>query len=718
MASTEQVVESILELLSGEAEGLEIAQIVRQLLEIYDDLSPRGVRNLVNEMADDGRVVKLRRSALGPGAPPFAYYHQDRVPRQLSLFEALNGVAQVNVTSKSKIELEELLPEDRERIYNARSVLGNIASSHINQDHFARAIIEIAPTLGEENPTELILGMTQWVVGNLNDLGLEMRRSFQTGKLKEADALARTLEHRLTWAKQYLQRLWRFDRPTAGLAGGILDLPSRPREFIEGEEITISFNVEAARTRLAKRIIGGKLFELRKTSPDLHKSAAGTDASVADIYLDHSQGSFIPPDPISVMTAAASQITRLDGAAYEFQDFDIFPDELRQYEDYMAAVEGLVISPLLRQILPERDFKHTRSAAMELRQYTEDIRVILRQARWRPIGQSVALGIIPKTTLLIRDGRLFPLVHRINDYEADGLYGSIVRREIEAFSYVVHNALAGPGGPIVYGAAVKSPQMSWLAPLVFWYLHDKEYKIDGQVVVSDDDIFRVPFNDTAISHLLFLGKAKTVEDFEQGYSFVTCRVIRRFSDIAFASEGSITIRLNDGGIRAVNEDDEDDWLEFFRQRVADKRERYEEVILEANDYQHFLYLCAHIGVAMFYAAPLVVYEPLVREDGEGAHFLLPRLETAVDLQRFDRSTDQCLEGILSWLTYGGWDQDHAHTQLEFDTGNTGDKGMPILVPDVLVLAHEAVTFARSLLGEEVEDEIRMLVSELRRRLRH
>jgi hypothetical protein len=115
---------------------------------------------------------------------------------------------------------------------------------------------------------------------------------------------------------------------------------------------------------------------------------------------------------------------------------------------------------------------------MELRQYTEDIRVVLRQARWRPVGQSVALGIIPKITLLIRDGRLFPLVHRIQDYESDGLYGSIVRREIEAFSYVVHNTLSGPGG--VVWCRRQSP--SYLAgSLVLWYLHDRTTESLGKL---------------------------------------------------------------------------------------------------------------------------------------------------------------------------------------------------------------------------------------------
>ena len=71
--------------------------------------------------------------------------------------------------------------------------------------------------------------------------------------------------------------------------------------------------------------------------------------------------------------------------------------------------------------------------------------------------------------------------------------------------------------------------MSWLAPLMFWYLHDKNHQVDGSSAVSEDDVFRVPFNDTAISHLLFLGMANTFENFAQDYSFTTCLVIRQSS---------------------------------------------------------------------------------------------------------------------------------------------------------------------------------------------
>jgi hypothetical protein len=70
--------------------------------------------------------------------------------------------------------------------------------------------------------------------------------------------------------------------------------------------------------------------------------------------------------------------------------------------------------------------------------------------------------------------------------------------------------------------------------------------------------------------------------------------------------------------------------------------------------------------------------------------------------------------MLAWLALGGWEFDHAHNPTGFDTER--NDGIPILVPDVVVPAHETVTFARDQVGEEVEDALRQLIAELRKRV--
>jgi len=499
-----------------------------------------------------------------------------------------------------------------------------------------------------------------------------------------------------------------------------LELPSQAKRFrLYGE--TAKLDEKKAREQLKKRIFGDRLIQEQLLPTDLHKSAAGTDASVADLFLEHTAGSFIPPDPVIVPCSAAALVTNSkNGFTDEYQDFDIFPDKLREYDDHTAAVNGLVLSATLaRNFVEESNLQHTRKAAMDLRQYLQDFRIATKQADWRPMGDSPELGTKNRPKLIMRDGRIFPLVHRLRDYETGGLYGQIVRSEIEIFQQVFHNTLLGSGLDTVYGAAVKNPGMSWLAPLVFWYLYSNKSPVDGRVAVSNaEEVYQYPFADTAVSHLLFLGVAKNASNFSPERLFITCRVLRRFSDIALEAEEMSPIISQGDEIRRVRENTLKDWKEFIEQHIAKKRKHYQSNNLDIDDYESFIYLCSKVGVSMCYAAPTSAYEFLSRNSSVSAHFLLPRLEVAINMDRLesDREHEQeCLDGLLSWLAAGHIELDRSHTQSGFDTGNP-EHSLPILVPDVIVRAHEAATFTRDKLGEEVQDKIRALIAELRKRV--
>ena len=247
---------------------------------------------------------------------------------------------------------------------------------------------------------------------------------------------------------------------------------------------------------------------------------------------------------------------------------------------------------------------------------------------------------------------------------------------------------------------MKSPEMSWLAPLVFWYLHVHKSKIDSSLVIPDEEeVYRARFADTAVSHLLFFGLAKKKETLPPGVSFVTFRAVRRFSDIALEGDESFPLLLPDGdnGERRLDEDEQCDWEAFLQRRVLEHRRRRRENTLDVGDYAPFVYLCANVGVAMCYAAPVGHYGPLVAAGtGEGAHFLLPRIEVAVMTKAPDKG-EVHLRTLLTWMATGGGEFDHGHTHPAFDTGR--EPGLPILVPDVIVAAHEAATFARDKISE-------------------
>lgn len=712
----ESLVQSILGILKEETLGLEVSEIIVRLNGVDGNLSARSFRNLLSRLEREKKVIKQKRQRKTPGAPPFVYFHPDNTPRQLGFFDEMPGVESYRIQTKTEFEKKQLDPEELKKeeravaVLEGDSVLERIAESHVVEEAYARAIIEIAPRLAAENPVEMLILLARWTVADLNRLGDIAQEAWRRGDTDKAEEVSADLEIRLMWARRYFQRLLRLDRGLEDVAPVML-LPAHAKKFRSGERADL--DEDEARRRLELRVRGDRIADILTLPTTVHTSVVGTDASVADIFLEHARGSFIPPDPVSVMTAAAAMKTRSQDATYEYQDFDIFPDQLREYKEHTAAVNGLVISPVLKNILPEADFKHSRLASMDLRQYHQDLRTAQKHSNWRPVGESPMLGIKPKVSMILRDGRLLPLVHRIKDFEDDGLYGQIVRNQIEQFAMTVTQIFSRVLGDIVYGSAVKSPEMSWLAPLVFWYLHINEVKVNGRPVVSDNEVARHPFPDTAVSHLLFLGLMKQKGSTPDNSVFVTFRVLRRFSDIAVESLPPV---VEEKGIfRLINEDSLEDWEKLIEQRVKEHLRQHKEGMLEPEDYSPFIYLCSRVGVSMVYAAPCAAYVTLLENDAEGAHFLIPRLEVIAQMDDLGREQGH-LESMLSWLSTGGCQLDDNHTQTRFDTGDR-EGGLPVLVPDVVVLAHEAATFARDKLSEEIQDEIRARIARLREWLR-
>lgn len=715
--------ERIIALLDGEANGLGVSQIVERLQGANGRLSPRAVRDVLNEMAESGRLVRVRRSSSVRGAPPLLYYHPRHTAIQLAL-ELVPGLEDFKIQSRPQIEEQDLDPEERDRQARSHSVMHRLAEVHVEGDRIAQDIVDIAPHLAEEDPVELIVAMARWVRNDINGLGDEMHRLRAAGEMREAETRARELEVRLHWAKRILQRFFRLHRGAEGLPG-IFEFPDRARRWTRGtREATL--DEERARTLLRARVVGTRVLEVIELGDVGHTQVAGTDASVADVYIEHPQGSFVPPDPVSVMTAAAAlQVRQHGGDRLEYQEFDIFPDRLSEYGDTDAAVEGLVLSPSFRNVLPEEDFKHSRMAAMDLRQYYEDLRIGTQTAKWRPMGEAPTLGQKLAPTMVIRDGRLLPLVHRLRDYDHGGLYGEIVRGEMARYARALLNIVDGPNRT-VYAATVKSPELSWLSPLVMWYLLTRGATArDGQL--SAEDVYKAHLTDTAVAHLLFLGLAKTLDGCIEGRAFRTFLMIRRFSDIAVCDDGALPVVESDGEPRAIDENDEEEWEAFIREHIEDRERAYRAGregadALDLSEYATFINLCCHAAVAMGYMAPSTAYRVLL-EDDQGAHFLLPRFEFAVDTDALDGASksgsrsrkrlEKDVHGLLAWLASDGTELDRRHTQESMDPGHEG--GLPILVPDVIMAAHETVTFARNILGDEFVDALKELVAELRRR---
>lgn len=288
------LIQNVMELLEKEPDGLEFAEIVEQLSRVQDVGSERGVRNLLNRLAKEGKLIRRKGWSTKPGAQPYIYCHPKTQPRQLEI----PGIKEYRIYTKTEFEIGELNQEERQQQQKAVSVLESIASGHLHQEFYARAIIEAAPKLAAENPVELVVGMARWVVDDLNTLATEIERKLKRGAVDESKKMAVKLDSQLGWAKRYFQEFWKlYDRVEE--LPGILELPSQAKRFrLYGE--TAKLDEKKAREQLKKRIFGDRLIQEQLLPTDLHKSAAGTDASVADLFLEHTAGSFIPPDPVIV----------------------------------------------------------------------------------------------------------------------------------------------------------------------------------------------------------------------------------------------------------------------------------------------------------------------------------------------------------------------------------------------------------------------------------
>lgn len=703
---TEQI-RDVLRAAGNETVGLTVRELHIALRAKGINVERGRVYNDVREMVERGeleaRPNPRRRGSRCFHLPGFGI-------AQLPLFDEQIHRDEVEREERRGFDLWQEDEAERERF--TASVMEEIARGHAMEESYAREVREIAPHFAEENPVNLLVELAEWVVNDLNALASRAKELKEKNQ-SEARQTIRELGFRRAKAEGFLQRLWRLDRPV-GNVPGILEIPT-VSQMLQGRKVVL--DRERAVERLSQRVLGECIIEILTAPPNSHRAAVGTDASVGDVLVEHERGSFIPPTPAVLFVAGAAMRVVDQTNKWHYWDYDLDPRELQQYRDIDAAVEGLLISPHLRREVIT-DFRHLRSAAMELRQYREELRVVQRQSRWHPISGVPELHHPPEVTLLVRDGRIFPLVHRLDDYDGasapdDVLYGEVVRREIRAFQSVFHDT-AGNGrlGP-VYAGAVKAPEYSWLAMLTFWYLHAKH-----GVKVPPETFYRPPLTDQAVVHLLCWGLAERYPDrffSDPRNMFVTFRVIRRFSDIAFFPHPRPLSDENGRIVRAVDEDDPDDWLEYIKHHIEEANSRYLRhqrgipALDAVDEYKPFLDLCYRAGVVMFYGAPSRMYKATIES---GSHFFTPRWELAVDLSGdVSREALRRIEQFSSWLVESdGLVVDESHAVGGFDEVS---EGLPLFIPNVVMEAHKAVGYGRDRHATDVQDDLHRLVRDIR-----
>lgn len=700
-------IQDVLKALDNTIIGLSMSEISRQLWTRNVQVERSQLVDVINSMVAEGGLEKR----LHPKRKGNVYHLTGYGIAQASIFDY--QYTRDEIERQERDELDLWVEDEVEREQVTKSVLQDIASGHAREESFAEQVRKAAVALASEKPIDLVLEIAAWVINDINQMAYQIRSTAQS-RPEEIRRLAREIGFRRIKAVRFFQRLWRLDAPTEDVVG-ILDIPTIP-QLVAGKRARI--DLVRAREQLAKRILGERVIEVISVPENMHRAAIGTDATVGDVQVKHEQGSFIPPTPAVLFVASGAMRIRGDNNGMTpYWDYDIDPRELEKYEDIEAAQKGLLISPRLRREAIT-DFRHLRSAAMELRQYTQELRVVRQESKWYPIGNVPELKRPPEITLVIRDGRLFPLVHRLDDYDGasapdDVLYGEVVQREIKSF-HEVFQQTAGVGKlGAIYGGTVKSPEFSWFAMLTFWYL---QVKLQSPDLV--DGFYRPPLSDQAVTHLLFWGLAEANPSLvfnDPRNVLLTFRAVRRFSDIAFPAHPLIIENANGQVDREVDENNEDDWLDFIEKHIQEANKRYDRhqrgvpALSAANEYRAFLDLCRRAGVAMFYGAPARMYRAVI---DSRSHFLSPRWEIAVDVTRLNTNTlHYSLERMLAWLTdEGGLVRDESHAVGDFEEVA---EGLPLFIPDVVMQAHEMVVYTRDRHVPDVEERLHNLVRDIR-----
>jgi len=706
----DELKDRIMALLTNEEGGMKASQVEAWLADTHGvDVSRRTVQMALRELADEGELRRERVSDGSRGAPPYYYFLQageDTAEDQ----SGTDDVADTAEESEGEIVLEssveavrgEVSPPDEDA--DQQDLLMDIAKSHLEESDYVQDIKAAAPELAREDPRDLLVEMLDWSVETINAHGRQLYRYHQNGHLRQFSDERETLEGFVRWTERYFQGLLRLDemRDDSGGTVEVLHIPS-VGEFYDGiedeEELPMAkYDEDAIRERLSQRVFGDSVvytWEIEDEGGD----AAGTDASMADIPIPSNQ-------PLATQTAfklftGAGALERADG---RYTDFDFDPESFRRYRHRKAFKEGLLVSGRVHPELGEGQADKAQYAAMDLRQYNENMRVMREKADWRPVGETV-----DRTTdfsgpdVVYGDGRVFPLVHQISDFKTVNIYGDLVRNEVRHFAEMI--SLVGDDYRLVdstFAGVVKRPGISWITPLVFWYIDVKRTDHDPKDEIPQD-VYQPRLSDRIIPHLLFVGLAEDGIDLDEDQVFVTFRVLRRFYDMSLEDRDVPPTRIDsDGDERIIDVNDVDEWMDFFEELVEDKSGRGYET-LNPEQYKPFALMCANAGVVMCYSAPQSLYAGDL--DPSEIELLLPRIEAGVSPPR---DAPEELRKALSWFARNP-KLDSAHASGDFSSFSD----LPVLVPSVIVESDKAAKFASDSMGTDVREELLRLIEDLR-----
>lgn len=669
-----------------------------------EEVSERTLQEAVKELHEKGQLSREKMSDGSPGAPPYYYFlsnpesdQEDEQEEENKDFIEIDG-------EKFPVQFRgDITPPDETE---QRDLLLEIADKHLKDADYVQEIKGVASELEEKDPRELLLDFARWTKVKINENGEELYDLQENGEIREFTRRKDELQEFISWAKQYFQTIYRLDYQ--GKSGidkeeqKIMEIPDASEFYSEAsskDEIShAKLDEEAARERLNERVFGESVILSSEATDVEDYTVAGTDASVAEIDLPSSHPQ-MTKTAFSIFTGAAA----LRKADQSYTDFDFEPENFKRFRDREAYREGLLVSKRLFYELTDSQKEKSEYAAMDLRQYNENMRVARNRANWRPVGNARDEKVdLQGPEIIYSDGRIFPLVHQISDYENRKIYGDLVRNEVRRFAEMIEAAKQeNLMVDSTFAGVVKNPGINMVSPLVFWYIYGKNGD-NGECEVPEE-IYRPTLSESMVTHLLFAGLTEAYDDYkgEEG-AFSTFRILRRFHEVSLDFDRDIPPTKPDSN-EIIDVTSPQEWKEYFSNRIEDKEDR-DHPTLDIKQYRPFITACAQASTVSAFAAPKNLYSTSL--DTEDLRMLIPRIEVAV---AEERDPEQEMKETLSWYAENPkMDDDHASDQF------SGTSEMPIVVPSVIVDSDSAAKFARDTMGDDVREELRDIINKLRK----
>ncbi len=647
----------LIELLKSTEKPMSVGNILGELSDEYD-VRPSTIRQALRELEKDKKIVSFTEDTDSAGRPRKLYRPIER-----------EAVREENTLTREAIERKNLL---RDLIHDSAGRYSTIPFERV-QNIFKMA----AEKLLKEDPRVLFLQYANWLQErHRTEIDL-YKKNRDEGLRQEAEKHRRNIESLAKFGDSVFTRM--LGVPTQIREKGTLE-PGPFRLKLNWRSLEDDSNID--NDELMKYISWSvygpsviEAFSISGLEPPIH--VGGSDTSVQPITLSTLLPWLVERSEMNIITAV--------GVRYDIyrdvRDLDRQPEPkvLAEYERTQAIEEGLLIPPSgTLGYRPEME-NRIREAAMDLRQYIKDFDLMFSNE--------------PAVKISFRDGRIFPMEHRLSDALQLGLHGDMVRSALKAFRNIT-NIIGTENGETLYCGFVKRAGVAIVAPLVIWYIgfgsaEGSNPSLDPEMTL--EDYLSSPFSDNYVVNQLFsVIRDKLGED----EVYITFRVLRRYQSM----EEPIVQNFTPSA-------DRKEWF----QRLADIKSYVFGSSSEETGLELIANLCARAAVVQFYCSLSINpnYEPHARLPR--IEFLLPFPDFAETLQSPQTGNEKqllYLTKILSVIFYPGILVNYQDSLFYFRHNSPE----VFLIPKPLFEAHDS---AKLIANEYRDDFIELLIREAR-----